>query len=230
MRLCQWFSNTVGFRKLWFSEGRQNLVESIRILLKTCVLSKNSLKATDIQEMRKLKSLLYENYSKTSQNIKEKSSILHLFHEWNTKLGLESHSVWKSPTMTHLNLSFHYFVFKIFWKMEVSFEELLLIRKKLTRQQKASKKTSDTYLKALMEVKRCKKRVNFILQQQQQQNALGTESFASLIATLEARAPAKKKCSGPNSGAQTKWDLEQWYQRGRQILMPTWYKVSDELG
>ena len=86
--------------------------------------------------------------------------------------------------------------------MEVSFEELLLIRKKLTRQQKASKKTSDTYLKALMEVKRCKKRVNFILQQQQ--NALGTESFAGLIATLEARAPAKKKCSGPNSGAQAK--------------------------
>ena len=44
--------------------------------------------------------------------------------------------------------------------MEVSFEELLLIRKKLTRQQKASKKTSDTYLKALMEVKRCKKTVS----------------------------------------------------------------------
>ena len=69
---------------------------------------------------------------------------------------------------------------------------------------KASKKSSDTYLKALMEVKRCKKnRVNFVLQQQQQ-NALGTESFASLIATLETRASAKKKCSGPNSGAQTK--------------------------
>ena len=172
-----------------------------------------------IQEMRKLKSLLYENYSKTSQYIRGKSSLLHLFQEWNTKLGLESHSMWKSPTMSHLNLnlSFHYFVFKIFWKMEVSFEELLLIRKKLTRQQKASKKTSDTYLKALMEVKRCKKRVNFILQQQQQQNALGTESFASLIATLETRASAKKKCSGPNSGAQTKWDFEQWCQRGRQI-------------